>query len=162
MTPLQSFIQTCQGVDYFAKEWSNHFDNIDLFEGDWDAELNRLTSQLDHHRQQAMQSVDATAASVDDDTALLVLGVGIALRDENFKKAWKDTEPKLKLAALRQAKEPDGDEIITTHEAKRILGTKSDASLTRWAKDNGIERASRGKWRKADILKLKLKRGKLD
>lgn len=158
MTPLQAFIQHCQGVDFSAKEWSKHFDNIDLFEGDWDAELDRLTSQQEHHRQQVMESVDATAASVDDDTALLVLGVGAALRDNRFDEAWKGIEPKLKLAALRQGQEPDTDEIIDTHKAKELLGTKSNTSLRRWIKGEGFDSVTQGKYRLADILAVKARR----
>ena len=46
------------------------------------------------------------------------------------------------------------EEIIRTYEAKKMLGTKSNASFQRWMKDHGIRNCGRGRWRLKDIMKV--------
>ena len=56
-------------------------------------------------------------------------------------------------------KPPDTkDEIIDAYEARKLLGTKSNTSLRRWAEAARVKSVTRGQYRKADILKIKAQR----
>ena len=57
-----------------------------------------------------------------------------------------------------QSQEPDDDEIIDTHKAKELLGTKSNTSFRRWVKDEGFDSVTQGRYRLADILAVKARR----
>ncbi|MCO8124493.1 hypothetical protein NHH03_22330 [Stieleria sp. TO1_6] len=46
-------------------------------------------------------------------------------------------------------------ETIDTYTAKALLGTKSNASLQRWAKAAGVQSVSRGCWKRDDIERIR-------